>query len=91
MEPLGSEEGEGGGTSVFATALVLYLTYVDLGDPRQAAAFPEIVQGLVALAHRVLDDDARHEVACALLDPTLVFISPDVEEMVPGLVAALDQ
>ncbi|HNQ23291.1 MAG TPA: right-handed parallel beta-helix repeat-containing protein [Phycisphaerae bacterium] len=82
----GGEDGE-----AFGEALIGYLTFIDLDDPPQATAFPEIVQGFLDLAGRALNEDERHEAACALLDPGLAFISSEVQQMVPQLVAALQE
>jgi len=87
-------EGEGQGDIVdagcYGAAFALYLTGVDLEDRTDAEYFPLLVEGLTQVALTAFDDEQRHVVACALLDPQLVFMSPAVEAQIPQIAARLD-
>ncbi|HNQ24232.1 MAG TPA: right-handed parallel beta-helix repeat-containing protein, partial [Phycisphaerae bacterium] len=87
-------EGEGQGDIVdagcYGAAFALYLTGVDLENGTEAEYFPLLVEGLTQVALNVFDEEQRHEIACALLDPQLVFLSPTVEAQVPQIAARLD-
>ncbi|HNQ22063.1 MAG TPA: right-handed parallel beta-helix repeat-containing protein [Phycisphaerae bacterium] len=87
----GGEQGAQQDASAFGQALILYLTFVDFEDAAQAAAFPDIVEGFINLAHRVLSAEERGEVACALLDPRLAFVSEDVGFLISQIADALEQ
>ncbi len=90
----GQGEAEGQGDIIDAgccgAAFALYLTRVDLADRTEAEYFPLLVEGLTQVALNVFDEEQRHEIACALLDPQLVFLSPTVEAQVPQIAARLD-
>jgi len=90
----GEGEAEGQGDIVdpgcYGAALASYLTRVDLEDRTDAEYFPLLVEGLTQVAVNVFDEEQRHEIACALLDPQLVFISPTVEAQIPQIAARLD-
>ncbi|HNU45215.1 MAG TPA: right-handed parallel beta-helix repeat-containing protein [Phycisphaerae bacterium] len=87
-------EGEGQGDIVdagcYGAAFALYLTGVDLENGTEAEYFPLLVEGLTQVALNVFDEEQRHDIACALLDPQLVFFSPTVEAQVPQIAARLD-
>ena len=90
--PPGAPEGEGEGVDagMFGAGFARYLTFVDLENRAEAEYFPLLVERLTQVARAVFDEEQRHEIACALLDPQLVFVGPAVAAQVPQIAAPLD-